>query len=147
VNNDVVDRGAVARGALAGGAILGVVAVAILVTQDHVAHFTTSGWANLFKVFLLAAYFVAGWVAGKRAVDSPMTNGLLAGGGAMVLYIPLRIVIWLVRDEGKPLISGHDPALPLGSVVLGIMVGAVIGLFGAILAARSQRASRRAPDA
>lgn len=142
----VVSWAAAANGAVAGAAALVIVSIAIVITQRNVDHFSDTGWPKFFAILLLLGFLLAGWVAGRIAPDAPLTNGLIAGAGAMIIWIPLRILIWLVRDEGKGLISGTDPALPIGSVVLGIGVGAVLGLVGAVVAARLARRSTAAPQ-
>ena len=57
-----------------------------------------------------------GWPGGS-CPTACLTNGALAGVGAFVLWIPVRIVIWVVRDENRGLFSGHSPALRPGQIV------------------------------
>ena len=37
--------------------------------------------------------------------------------GAFVLWVPVRVAIWLVRDEDRGLFSGHSPALRPGQIL------------------------------
>ena len=58
---------------------------------------------------MLVSYAVGGFVAGHAAPDAALTNGTLAGLGAFVLWIPVRILIWVVRDEDKGLFTRPLP--------------------------------------
>jgi hypothetical protein len=64
--------------------------------------------------------------------------------GAFVLWIPVRIGIWLVRDEHRGLFTGHAPALRPGQIVGHLVIAAGLGLLGGYLGARSVRRARRA---
>jgi hypothetical protein len=68
--------------------------------------------------------------------DAPLTHGTLAGVGALVAWIPLRIAIWLVRDEDRGLFGGADPALRPGQLFGAVVIAAGLGLLGAYVAAR-----------
>ena len=113
---EVVDRNAVARGALAGLVVIVPVTVARAIASHGVADFDHSGWAVLFFFFILGAYGIAGWVAGTSAPDAPLTNGALAALGAILLWLPLRIVIWVIRRDHHGLFTGSQPAITLGTV-------------------------------
>ena len=66
-----------------------------------------------------------------------LTNGTLAGVGAFVLWIPVRIVIWLVRDENKGLFTGHSPALRPGQLFGQVVIAAGLGMFGGFIGSRT----------
>ena len=87
-----------------------------------------------------------GWLAGRLAPQAFLTNGALAGVGAFVLWIPVRIVIWLVRDEHRGLLSGHSPALRPGQLFGHLVIAAGLGMLGGFLGSRpAARARRDAP--
>ncbi len=141
-----IDFRAVGRGALA-GLLLIVPLTALRAILDHeISDFDGSGWVPLFALALFAAYVVAGAVAGRRGEDAPMSNGLLAGVGAVVLWLPLRVLIWAIRNESQGLFSGSDPVFTLGQLFGQVLFAAVFGLIGGILGARSVRARRVSPD-
>ena len=95
---------------------------------------------------LVAAYQylgLGGWVAGRLVPDAFLTNGALAGVGAFVLWIPVRIVIWLVRDEHRGLFSGHSPALRPGQLFGHLVIAAALGMLGGFLGSRPAARARR----
>ncbi len=106
-----VEPGAVLRGALAGLLVIVPLSAFRAVIDNQSGNFDDSGWVFLFGVGLLSAYVVAGAVAAYRTPTTPMTNGTLAGLGAFVLWIPLRILIWAARSESQGLFSGLGPGL------------------------------------
>jgi len=144
---------AVLAGAGVGLVVLIVVATTRAVLDRRVSDFDESGWTLPLFVILVAGYFAAGWVGQRRAAvlgtpDAPFTHGTLAGIGAFVAWIPLRILIWLVRDERRGLVSGDDAALRPGQVFGGLVIAAGVGLLGGFLASRAGRARRSAdPEA
>lgn len=132
---------AVARGAGVGLAVLVVVATVRAILDRTVEDFDASGWTLPLFVVLLVGYFLGGWVAQRTATergapDAPYTHGALAGLGAFCAWVPLRIVIWLVRDEHRGLVRGPDGALRPGQVFGALVVAAGIGVLGAVLCAR-----------
>jgi hypothetical protein len=141
-----IDLRAVARGALAGLLLIVPLSALRAILDRDVHDFDSSGWVPLFALALFAAYVVAGAVAGRRTEDAPMSNGLLAGIGAVLLWLPLRVLIWIVRSESDGLFSGSDPVFTFGQIFGSMLFAAVFGLIGGILGARSVRARRVSPD-
>lgn len=137
-----LDARAVWRGALAGLLVIVPLTALRAIVDQQVDHFDRSGWVPLFAIALFAAYVVAGVVAGRRAPDSPLSNGLFAGVGALVLWIPLRVLIWLVRGESQGLLTGSDPVFTAGQLFGSVLFAAVFGLIGGVLGARRARAER-----
>ena len=69
-------------------------------------------------------------VAARAAPDAPLSNGIVAGVGAFVLWIPLRILIWVdPRHESQGLFSGTGPGVHRRRSILGQLVFAAA--FGA----------------
>ena len=135
----VVDRHAVTHGA-AVGLLLFVPVTALRAVVDHnVADFEHSAWAPLFAIALLAVYAVAGFVAARRALDAPLTNSMLGAIGAFVLWIPVRILIWAIRDTSQGLFSGADPVFTAAGILAQLVFAAALGAFGAWLAQRRVR--------
>lgn len=135
------DSRAAGRGALA-GLLLIVPLTALLALVDRQVHdFDNSGWVPLFAIALFVAYIVAGVVAGRRAPDAPLTNGLLAGIGAFLLWLPLRVLIWAVRSESQGLFSGSDPVFTAGQILGQLVFAAFFGLIGGVIGARQVRST------
>ena len=141
-----VDARAVGRGALAGVLLIIPLTALRAVLDREIDDFDGSAWVALFAVALFAAYVVAGVVAGRRTPDAPLSNGLLAGVGAFVLWVPLRVLIWIVRDESQGLFTGHDPVFTVGQLFGQLLFAAVFGLIGGIVGARMMRATRMSRD-
>jgi hypothetical protein len=139
--NDVIDRHAVARGA-AFGLLLFVPLSAIRVVIDqNVDHFDRSGWAPIFAIALFAVYVVAGFVSARGAPDAPYSNGIVGAIGAFILWIPIRILIWAVRDNGQGLFSGSEPVFTAAGLLGQLVFAAAFGAFGGWIAARRPRAA------
>jgi hypothetical protein len=138
-----VDWRLVLRGACSGLAVIVPVTVLRAVLDTEVHDFDDSGWIYPLFVLILLAYGVAGWVAGRGRPDAPLSHGALAGLGAFVLWIPIRVVIWAVREDGRALFSGDHAALPPGQVFGQLVISAAIGMLGAVIAVRI---SRRSPS-
>lgn len=131
-----IDWRVVLRGALVGLAVIVPVTVLRVVLDREVSDFDDSGWIYPLFILILLAYGAAGWVAGSARPDAPLTHGALAGLGAFVLWIPIRIVIWVVREDGRGLVSGDDAALRPGQVFGQLVIAAALAMLGAIIAAR-----------
>jgi hypothetical protein len=130
---------AVARGAAVTLILLVALSVAQAVVDHNVDNFDDTGWIYPFFVGILVAYAVGGWVAGRWAPDGALTNGALAALGGFVAWIPIRILIWAVRDEHKGLFSGHSPVLRPGQIFGHLVIASALGMFGGWLAGRVSR--------
>jgi hypothetical protein len=136
VTSDVLDGHAVARGA-AFGLLLFVPLSAVRVLIDqNVSDFDHSGWAPVFAVALFAVYVAAGVVAARAAPSAPLSNGIVAAVGAFLLWIPIRILIWAIRDASQGLFSGTDPVFTPARILGQIVFAAAFGAIGGWLAAR-----------
>ena len=141
-----IDGRAIGRGALAGLLLLVPLSALFVIIDRSVSDFDGSAWVPVFALALFVTYAIAGAVAGRRTPDAPLSNGLLAGVGALVLWLPLRVLIWAVRTESQGLFSGSDPVFTVGQIFGQVVFAAVFGLIGGILGARSVRARRVSPD-
>ena len=133
----IVDWRAVFRGALLGLLVLVAASVIEAILDRNIDTFRDSGWIYPLFVAILFGYALGGWQAGRLVPEAALTNGLLAGIGAFVLWVPVRVVIWLVRDEHRGLFSGHSPALRPGQILGHLVIAAALGMFGGWLGARS----------
>jgi hypothetical protein len=138
VNRSSVAWGPVFRGALVGLCVLVASSVTEAILDRNMDGFKDSGWIYPLFLAILVGYGLGGYVAGRAVPDSPFTNGLLAGLFAFVLWIPVRIVIWLVRDEHKGLFTGHSPAIRPGQLLGHVVIAAFLGMIGGWIGARSQ---------
>ena len=134
------DSRAVGRGALAGLLVI-VPLTALRAVLDHeVAHFDRSGWVPLFAARAVPAPTSSpASIAGRRTPDAPLSNGLLAGVGAFLGWLPLRVLIWAARGESQGLFSGSDPVFTASQLFGQLLFAAIFGLIGGV--------DRRAPDA
>jgi len=142
------DWGAIARGALAGLGVVVAVALISAILDHQITDFEDSGWQYPLFVLVLLAYVLAGWIgqwsAAQRGTEgTPLTIGALSGLGVLVCWLPLRVLIWVVRDESRGLFTGDDPALRPGQVFGHIVIAVGFGMLGAYLASRLARHSAR----
>ncbi len=132
------------RGSLAGLAVIVPVTVVRVLLDRELTDFDDSGWVYPLFVLILAAYFLAGWVAGRAEAETPLMHGTLAGVGVLVLWIPIRIVIWAVREDDRGLFRGRDASLRPGQVFGNLVIAATFAMVGALLASRRAGAAARA---
>ena len=141
-----LDWGAIGRGAIVGLCLLAVTSVVDAILDHNVVDYPNSGWRPVLFVVILASYFVAGWTAGRLGPEGALSNGALGGLGAVVLWIPLRLAIWVVRDTGAGLFHGSRAALNPGQLFGALVISAGFGMLGGWVAARrAERVSRPAP--
>jgi hypothetical protein len=139
----LVDWRAVWRGALLGLVVLVVTSIVEAILDRNVDTFQDSGWIYPLFLAILAGYALGGWEAGRSAPGAGLTNGALAGIGAFVLWIPVRIGIWLVREEDRGLFTGHSAALRPGQLLGHLVIAAALGMLGGYLGARASRRRRQ----
>jgi Na+-driven multidrug efflux pump len=112
--------------------------------------FDETGWVLPLFVLVLVGYGLAGSIAQRLAAQhaaagSPLTHGALAGIGVLVIWFPIRVLIWVARDEDRALFSGNDPALRPGQIFGHLVIATALGMLGAFVAARmARRAGKRA---
>jgi len=133
---DGIHWGAVLRGAVVGLSIIVPVTILRVVVDHEVDNPNHSAWIYPLFLLLLVGYAVGGYVGGKAAPDAPLTNGTLAGIGALVIWLPIRIVIWAARENGRGLVSGHNAALPPGQLFGALVIAAGLGMAGGFLSER-----------
>lgn len=136
---------AVARGALVGFAVIVPVTILQAVLRHEVHDFDSSGWRFPLFVLILVGYLAAGWFAGRGRPDEQLMYGTLGAVGTLVLWIPTRIVIWAVREDGRGLFSGDKAVLRPGQLFGQLVIASALGMVGAWLANRSARRNANAP--
>jgi hypothetical protein len=136
----VIDRAALIAGAGTGLALIALVSALRALVDSGVDDFDDSAWIAVFAIAQLLVYVIAGAVAGARVPHAPLTNGGLASLIAVIVWIPVRVAIWLVRDEGRDLLSGDDPVFEAGPVLVALVLAFALGVVGGALGARSARA-------
>jgi hypothetical protein len=141
----VVRWRAVANGALVGLGLLFLWSVVAVLLDHYLDNFDDSGWIYPLFVGVLVGYATGGFVAGRTGPDGALTNGTLAGLGAFVLWVPVRILIWLARDEDKGLFTGHSPVLRPGQVFGHLVIAAALGMLGGWIGARTVARARSTP--
>jgi hypothetical protein len=131
-----IDWGAVSRGASVGLAVIVPVTIVRAVLERDLTDLSHSAWIYPLSALILVAYALAGAVAAWTAPGGALRHGALAGVAAVVVWIPVRIVIWAVRESGRGLVSGDRAALPPGQVLGALGLGGLLGMGGAAVAAR-----------
>ncbi len=132
-----IDWRSCARGAVIGLAIIVPTTIIRVVLDREVDNFDDSGWIYPLFLLILIGYSSAGWVAARARPDSPLTHGSVAGLGVFVVWIPVRIVIWVAREDDRGLFSGRDSALRPGQVFVHLVIAATLGMLGGLVAGRS----------
>jgi hypothetical protein len=126
----------VLRGALAILAVVVPASVVRAVLDHEMTNFDDSGWVYVLFVVVLVGYTFGGYVAGRAAPDLPFTHGILAGLGAIVLWIPVRVVVWAIREGDRGLFSGPRAALAPGQLFGALLLATAFASLGAWLGAR-----------
>lgn len=137
-----VEWGPVLRGAMLGLCVLVAASVVEAILDRNMDGFKDSGWIYPLFLVILVGYTLGGYVAGRAVPTSPLTNGTLAGVFAFVLWIPVRILIWVARDENKGLFTGHSPAIRPGQLLGHVVIAAGLGMLGGWLGGRAALRAR-----
>ena len=132
----VIDRHAVARGAAIGLFLFVPISALRVLIDRSVEDFDHSGWAPLFALAIFGVYAIAGFVAARIVTDAPYSNGIVAAIGALVLWLPIRTLIWAIRDSSQSLFGGTDPVFTPGRILGQIVFAAALGAIGGVVAAR-----------
>ncbi len=138
----VVEWPAVVRGALLGLALIVPITILGAVLDRSIDDFEDSGWRILLALLIVLAFVPAGAYAARLVRSAPLTNSALAGLGAFVLWLPVRFLIWLTRDDEQGLVSGHNPVFRLGQVFGFLVIATAVGMLGGYLASRRARTAR-----
>jgi hypothetical protein len=138
---DIHDRAvvrwpAVIRGALLGVALVIPITILSAVLDRSIDDFEDSGWRVVLALLITLAFVPAGAYAARLARDAPLTNGALAGLGVLVLWLPVRLLIWVTRDDDQGLVSGRDPVFRPAQLFGLLVIATALGMLGGILTSR-----------
>jgi hypothetical protein len=124
------------RGAVAGTVLVAMVSAIGLLLDRNVDNFDASAWVPILAVALLVAFVAAGFI-GARGSRVPVSTGTLAGLGAYLVWLVLRVIIYLARESSdKDLFGGHHPVFTVWSLVAWFIIAMVLGMIGARIGAR-----------
>src|SRR5262249_12270540 len=132
----IVEWRAVVSGALVGLAVLVLASIVGALLDRNIANYDDSAWRPLLFVVVLIGYLSAGFMAGRRAPGAALTNGALGATLSFVLWIPIRVVIWAVRDENKGLFTGARPVFTVPQIFGHLVIASALGMLGGVLGAR-----------
>ena len=123
----VIDVTALRRG-IVGGLVL-IVPISLLVALlSHDKHSKYNGWLLVAFVAILYAYATAGYGAARSRPDAPLAHGMLAGLGAFVVWLLVRLAV--------PLVRGDHIGFGVVAVVTNAMFAVALGALGGVFAAR-----------
>ena len=128
----VVDLSAIGRG-VAGGLVLIVPISLIVALVNHGRRSGYGGWLFVAFVAILYAYATAGYGAARARPDAPLAHGMLAGLGAFLAWLLVRLAVPLVRGDRL----GFGIVAVVTNALFAVALGAAGGLF----------AGRRGPTA
>lgn len=133
---NVIDRHAITRGAAIGLLLFVPISALRVLVDRNVNDFDHSGWAPLFALAIFAVYGIAGFVAARIAMDAPYSNGIVAAIGALLLWLPIRALIWTVRDSNQQLFGGSNPVFTPARLLGQVVFAAALGAIGGVVASR-----------
>jgi hypothetical protein len=127
------------RGAVAGSVLVAVVSAVGLGLNHNVDNFDSSPWVPILAVAVLLAFVAAGFI-GARGSRLPVSTGTLAGLGAYLIWLMVRLVIYLARESNdKDLFGGHHPVFTVWNFIAWFVIAMVLGTIGARIGARHPR--------
>ena len=123
----VIDLTALRRGVVAGAVVL----VPVSVLGALLKHDRKSGNGTLlFFLFvaILYGYATAGYGAARTRPESPLSHGILAGLGALIVWFAVSVTVRLAR--------GEHLGFGVVAVVTNALFAVALGALGGLLAAR-----------
>jgi hypothetical protein len=135
-NRAAVRWPAVIRGALLGLALIIPITIVGAILDRSIDNFDNSGWRVVLALLIAFTFVPAGAYAARLAPAAPLTNGALAGLGTFVAWLPVRVLIWLTRDDRPGLVSGRDPVFRPGQLFGFLVISTALGMLGGYLASR-----------
>jgi len=124
VSRTIAVQGRPLLGAIAVGlAIVVPISATVRVLDRNVDDFDSSVWMWLPVVAIVAAYVVAGVVAGRGAPHAPLLHGAVAAVGTFAGWLGVRVAV--------PLVQGDDLGFGLRTVLVNALLAIGFGLLGA----------------
>jgi hypothetical protein len=108
-------------------ALAGIVPLAIISAVIDDPTDSDGGWRVLIFFGVLGCWFLAGRVAGARALDSPLTHGSLAALTAFFGWLVFRTIAGLISD-GEP---GYEAWTVVSVALFALACGLLGGVAGA----------------
>jgi hypothetical protein len=122
----VIDLTALRRGIVAGLVLIVPVSLAVaLVNRDRRTGY--GGWLFVAFVAILYAYATAGYGAARSRPDAPLAHGMLAGLGAFLVWLLVRLAVPLARGDR----IGFGIVAVMINALFAVALGAAGGLFAA----------------
>jgi putative membrane protein (TIGR04086 family) len=123
----VIDITALRRGIVGGLVIIIPVSVVVALASRH-GHTKANFWLVVAFVAILYGYATAGYGAARTRPESPLSHGMLAGLGAFLIWLLVRLVV--------PLARGDHLGFGVVAVVTNALFAVALGALGGMLAAR-----------
>ena len=122
-----IDLSALRRG-IVGGLVLIVPISLVVALVSHDRRTGYGGWLFVAFLAILYAYATAGYGAARSRPDTPLAHGMLAGLGAFLVWLLVRLAV--------PLGRGEHIGFGVVAVVSNAMFAVALGALGGLLAAR-----------
>jgi len=123
----VIDITALRRG-IVGGLVLIVPISVIVALVSHGKRSGNGGWVLVAFIAILYAYATAGYGAARTRPEAPLSHGMLAGLGAFLVWLLVRLAV--------PLVRGEHLGFGVVAVVTNALFAVALGAAGGLLAAR-----------
>jgi hypothetical protein len=121
-----IDLTALRRG-IVGGLVLIVPISLIVALVTHHRRSSYGGWQLVAFVAILYAYATAGYGAARTRPDAPLAHGMLAGLGAFLVWLLVRLAVPLARGDR----IGFGVVAVATNALFAVALGALGGLFAA----------------
>jgi hypothetical protein len=123
----VIDLTALRRGIVGGLVVILPVSLVVALVSHH-RRSGYGGWLFVAFVAILYAYATAGYGAARTRPDAPLAHGMLAGLGAFLAWLLVRLAV--------PLVRGDRLGFGIVAVVTNALFAVALGAFGGLVAAR-----------
>jgi hypothetical protein len=123
----VIDVTALRRGIVGGLVVIVPVSVIVALVSHH-RRSGYGGWLFVAFVAILYGYATAGYGAARTRPEAPLSHGMLAGLGAFLAWLLVRLAV--------PLVRGDRLGFGIVAVVTNALFAVALGALGGLLAAR-----------
>jgi hypothetical protein len=123
----VIDLTALRRGIVGGLVVIVPVSLVVALVSHH-RRSGYGGWLFIAFVAILYAYATAGYGAARTRPDAPLAHGMLAGLGAFLAWLLVRLAV--------PLVRGDRLGFGIVAVATNALFAVALGALGGLLAAR-----------
>jgi hypothetical protein len=122
----VIDVTALRRGIVSGLVLIVPVSLVVaLVSNDRRRGY--GGWLLVAFLAILYAYATAGYGAARTRPEAPLSHGMLAGLGAFLVWLLVRLAVPIARGERL----GFGVVAVMTNALFAVALGALGGLFAA----------------